>query len=602
VTRTLLRLSDTLTSEEQILAGCVEEAGSDAQLYLETIAKTQHSLFYHQLQQFYEFGKRHVPEGERDGFCRACGRDYMGTALLESFDWVLRMGISRPGDFRDTLVQMVEALLRRFAGKKYLFASDRTADGVVITLQFSRPEAFQRYLEDFDLDHKACFENSVMLIAGSMEAFLERVVEDYDPRAFSVECDGVRGRYFLPVAQTARFAVARLIPMALRYIEVVQRREQRAREAERLESDLIIASDLMRKTWNRLRRAARSQETVLLLGESGTGKSFIARKIHDLSTRGGRAFVEVGLTADFGSDDLIQSNLFGHERGAFTGAMEQRQGLFSLAEGGTIFLDEIGDASLELQAKLLRVVETGAFRRVGGVEDLRIDVRVVLATNRNLERMVEEGTFRRDLYFRINVIPIELPPLRDRRSEIAALADFLLARAQGDAETPRRLLSPELRAALSRYDWPGNIRELDHALRHGAAMAEGPMITFADLPAAFRESLAQPGKTAPRIEAPEMPADANQVIDVAALRHHIRSTPPTAAENTPTVMVPAHIDFAKRTWLAALIDECGGDLALISRYWDRRSEKTLRNLVRAYDLADRLAIARSRAAGKDDPA
>ncbi|MCZ6793631.1 MAG: sigma-54 factor interaction domain-containing protein, partial [Planctomycetota bacterium] len=429
-TETLLRLSDVFTTQEEVFEAFVEEAGPAGERYVAAIANAQHSVFYHQLQGFYEFAMRHVRPEERDGFCRACGRAFMEPAFEKSLHWVLRMGMGHPGAFQATVVEMMAALIHRFGGEKYVLTCENTSDAITATLTYRRPEALRDYLQAYGLEPERCLRNSVDFIAGTMEAFLSRIVEDFDLSQFHTECDGVTGRYSLPISATARFDYTQLLPTLLNYIEVLQEREEWAREDERLESELIIESDVMRATWNRLRRASRSEEIVLLRGESGTGKSFIARKIHEGSTRRELPFVEVGLTADMGSDSLLQSNLFGHERGAFTGAVEQKRGLFSLADGGTIFLDEIGDASPELQGQLLRVVETGRFRRVGGVEDLHVDVRIILATNRDLERMVEESGFRRDLYYRINVIPIELPPLRARRDEVGALAEFLLARAQ----------------------------------------------------------------------------------------------------------------------------------------------------------------------------
>ena len=358
-----------------------------------------------------------------------------------------------------------------------------------------------------------------------------------------------------------------------------------------LGSGLVADSSSMQETWKRIRRASLSNELVLLRGESGTGKSFIARKIHALSKRRERPFVEVCLTSDVGSDNMVQSDLFGHEKGAFTGATEQKLGLFALADGGTIFLDEIGDATSALQAKLLRVIETGTFKRLGGTTDLQVDVRVITATNRDLETMVKAGDFREDLYYRVGVIPIQLPPLRERRADIPSLAEYLLGRCQrGRSGVPKRMAAG-LAALLVDYPWPGNIRELDHSLRYAVAMAEEPAITTADLPDVVQDALERRAGPAP------LTADATEngerpMIDIAQLRSAIRGMRPAA--DTPPHADPAHIEHAKRIWLATLIDECGGDLGLIARFWDRSAEKTLRNQVRAYGLADELAAARAR--------
>jgi DNA-binding NtrC family response regulator len=358
-------------------------------------------------------------------------------------------------------------------------------------------------------------------------------------------------------------------------------------EEDRSESDLIVRSPAMRRTWELMRRASSSDERVLLLGESGTGKTVLARRIHELSRRRAGPFVEVALTSDVGSENMVQSDLFGHERGAFTGAGEQKQGLFSLADGGTIFLDEIGDATPDVQAKLLRVLETSTFRRLGSPKDLRVDVRVIAATNRDLEARVAEGKFREDLYYRLAVIPIRLPPLRDRAGEIVPLADYLLARAAARSGSPRRVLDPEAARLLADHAWPGNIRELDHALKYAAALAEGGPIRAKDLPEGIRRA---PGK-----QKPAPAAGPSRVVDTDALQAALRAggAPPTGKGNARH-HDPRHIDSAKRLWLATLIDEFDGDLAMAARYWDRSSEKTLRSLVKAYGLGDALAVARAR--------
>ncbi len=299
------------------------------------------------------------------------------------------------------------------------------------------------------------------------------------------------------------------------------------------------------------------------------------------------------MTSDVGSDNLLQSDLFGHERGAFTGASAPKQGLFSLADGGTIFLDEIGDASPELQARLLRVLESRRFRRLGGVRDIEVDVRVIAATNRNLKVMMEQGTFRSDLFFRLNVIPVHLPPLRERAEDIPELAQLLLARA---GHSKRYVpLPPALADRLDAYSWPGNIRELDHALKHAQALAEGTELTAADFPPEVEQALRDPLVEYELGPAPAMPrrSATSPLVDLQALRDTLRAhgdVPPSALPPD----LPGHIEQIKRMWLGVLIDELGGDLSRIAYYWDRGSEKTLRNLIRAYGLTEELASARAR--------
>jgi len=246
-----------------------------------------------------------------------------------------------------------------------------------------------------------------------------------------------------------------------------------------------------------LERAAGSEAAVLLLGESGVGKDLAAQHLHAHSRRPDGPFLTVDCAALSGS--LFESEVFGHERGAFTGCIGRKQGLFELAHGGTLFLDEVGEIPLESQAKLLRVLESGEFRRVGGREVLRADVRLVCATNRNLRAMVEDGSFREDLYYRLACITIHLPSLRERRSDIPALAEALLDRI-GQASGKRCYLSGEALERLMLHDFPGNVRELRNTLQRAAALCRGGLVHVDDLglesPAAPAEALPLQGMEA----------------------------------------------------------------------------------------------------------
>jgi transcriptional regulator with PAS, ATPase and Fis domain len=225
------------------------------------------------------------------------------------------------------------------------------------------------------------------------------------------------------------------------------------------------------------KKAAGSRATVVLLGESGTGKEIFARAIHNWSERKDRPFIainSVGL-----SKELLESELFGHEQGAFTGAHRRKTGKIELAQGGTIFFDEIGDVSQELQAKLLRFLQEREFERVGGVTPISVDVRVVAATNRNLERFVKEGRFRADLYYRLNVVAIHLPPLRERREDIATLSEYFLRK---HSTAIRRNITEEAQRKLEAYEWPGNVRELANVIERAVVLGSGPTITLEDLP------------------------------------------------------------------------------------------------------------------------
>ncbi len=230
----------------------------------------------------------------------------------------------------------------------------------------------------------------------------------------------------------------------------------------------------MRPVEEALAKVARTSATVLLLGESGTGKEVAARAIHARSARADKPFVAVNCAAL--TESLLESELFGHEKGAFTGATERRRGRLELADGGTFFLDEVGELKPELQAKLLRVLQERRFERVGGTQTLEVDVRWVAATNRDLGAMRDEGRFREDLYHRLSVFPIQLPPLRERRGDVLPLARVLLARACAELKRPPLRLSPEVERRLTAHRWSGNIRELANVLERAAILAEGPVL------------------------------------------------------------------------------------------------------------------------------
>jgi DNA-binding NtrC family response regulator len=243
---------------------------------------------------------------------------------------------------------------------------------------------------------------------------------------------------------------------------------------------VIGASKPMKEVVALARKVARSETaTVLLRGESGTGKDVLARAIHYESNRAAAPFMNITCTAL--PDTLLESELFGHERGAFTDAKNQKKGLFELADGGTLFLDEIGDMSPSLQAKLLRVLEEKKFRRVGGTEDVKIDVRVIAATNRDLEKAIQEHTFREDLFYRLNIIPIDLPPLRERPEDIPALVGHFLEHYSREFKRPFKSVTPEAMARLKSHAWPGNVRELRNALERACLLAAGEVIDEKDL-------------------------------------------------------------------------------------------------------------------------
>jgi Nif-specific regulatory protein len=242
---------------------------------------------------------------------------------------------------------------------------------------------------------------------------------------------------------------------------------------------LVVESAPMRKVVEMLRKAARSHSTVLLLGESGVGKEILARSIHTWSPRASKPFVAVNCVAL--SDQLLESELFGHEKGAFTGAHQQKKGLLEVAQGGTIFLDEIGDMKPNLQAKLLRVLQDREFDRVGGTQPIKVDVRVIAATNQDLKAAMREGGFRKDLFFRLNVVSVLIPPLRERREDIPALTKFFVSRYAKDLKRPSLTIHPKAIEALGHYDWPGNVRELANVIERAVVLASDDAITVDDL-------------------------------------------------------------------------------------------------------------------------
>ena len=247
-------------------------------------------------------------------------------------------------------------------------------------------------------------------------------------------------------------------------------------ETARGQSRIVARSAAMHALFRRVARFAAADAPVVILGESGTGKEVVARALHGNSSRRSRPFLAVNVAAL--PSELLESELFGHARGAFTGASTSKRGLFEAADGGTLFLDEIAEMPLALQAKLLRVLQDGEVRRVGETRPFAVDTRVVCATHRELGEQVRRGLFREDLYYRLKVLTVRVPPLRERREDILPLAEQFL-RDEGHLETR---LSPEAAEVLTSYGWPGNVRELASAMKHGAALAVGALIGSDDLP------------------------------------------------------------------------------------------------------------------------
>src|SRR5438552_5413436 len=298
-----------------------------------------------------------------------------------------------------------------------------------------------------------------------------------------------RGAYDFVTKPLNLDKVEMLIARALRNSKLEQENQtlrQQVDERYGLEN-MIGDSPALHEVLDTIRQVAPSSANVLIEGESGTGKELAAHAIHNLSRRNKAKFVVVHCAAL--SPQLLESELFGHEKGAFTGAHERRIGRFEQANGGTIFLDEVAEIDPGTQVKLLRVIsEERAFERVGGNQPLRADVRLIAATNKNLEQLVREGKFRDDLFFRLNVVRITMPPLRERKEDIPILVRGFLRHFCEANEKPLIDLTPDAMDALLTYDWPGNVRELRTAIEHGVVMATGPKITLRDLPMAIRQA------------------------------------------------------------------------------------------------------------------
>ena len=265
---------------------------------------------------------------------------------------------------------------------------------------------------------------------------------------------------------------------------------------------LIGEAPAMQDVFRAIGRLSQSQITVLITGESGTGKELVARALHATSPRGAKPFIAINTAAI--PKDLLESEFFGHERGSFTGAQAQRKGRFEQADGGTLFLDEIGDMPADLQTRLLRVLQDGQFYRVGGVSPINVDVRVIAATHQDLDALVRSGRFREDLYHRLNVIRVRIPPLRERRQDIPLLMQHFLAKAAQELKTETKRLRPEVLTRLKEVEWAGNVRQLENACRWLTVMAPGLDIHMQDLPAELLGKVSAPAMIKPTTESTEL--------------------------------------------------------------------------------------------------
>ncbi len=280
--------------------------------------------------------------------------------------------------------------------------------------------------------------------------------------------------------------VKRAVQRGVEKRALVQNLRRLENELGAMWGDIIGKSKAIEKVLSLMKRVAPANTTVLITGESGTGKELIARGLHKASKRSKAQFVSINCAAI--PDSLLESELFGHERGAFTGASTTKQGKFEVASSGTLFLDEIGEMDISLQVKLLRAVQEQEIQRVGGNSDISVDVRIIAATNKNLEEEVKKGNFREDLYFRLNVVNIDVPPLRRRKEDIPLLVAHFAQKFAHKLDKGLKMVEPEVMEALQRYSWPGNVRELENIMERATVLSRGHSIELGDLPSNIRDA------------------------------------------------------------------------------------------------------------------
>lgn len=369
----------------------------------------------------------------------------------ESIRWVLRQAIADLGWEVDTASDGVEAWAKLANGNFDVALIDIRMPGLDGLELLSR-------LREAGRDTSVIIVTAQNTMANAIEA-MKRGAYDYVTKPFDLD--------------EVRILVRRAQEMRRQSAEL-QRLERDQRKRFELGVEIVGRTPVMQEIFKTIGRVAPTDATVLIQGESGTGKELIARAIHAHSRRWSGPFIALNCSAV--PRDLLESELFGHERGAFTGAVEQRPGVFEVASGGTLFLDEVGDMPLELQAKLLRVVQERELTRVGGREVIKVDVRLIAATNQNLERAVREGRFREDLYFRLAVVPIRVPPLRQRRADVPELVRYFLEKINRELGTRVAGISDEALGKLLEHSWPGNVRELENTLVRAAVLAPGPLL------------------------------------------------------------------------------------------------------------------------------
>jgi Nif-specific regulatory protein len=347
-----------------------------------------------------------------------------------------------------------------------------------------------------DVPSDETFREAESLLAPRVRAVLAVPLEIQDKRLGALYLDtssqGARFDSDLLQLVTALGNVAALAIENAHHLERLGDENRRLQQELNIEHNMVGESQRMREVYQFVSRVAARESTILIQGESGTGKELVARAIHSNSGRANRPFVAINCAAIV--DTLLESELFGHEKGAFTGAVAQKKGKLEVAEGGTVFLDEVGELAAPLQAKLLRVLQEREFERVGSTHPIKLNIRLITATNRDLNEASHGGTFRQDLYYRLNVVSIELPPLRERSEDIPLLAAYFTARYSEKVNRRVAGISPKARTCMLRYPWPGNVRELENAIERAVVLGSTELILAEDLPDSILEETASSGE------------------------------------------------------------------------------------------------------------
>jgi len=429
----------------------------------------------------------------------------MGTILIIDDNETIRVGLAH------TIKKMGHVALTADGGKAglALFKSRDDVDFVITDLKMDDVDGVEVLRRVAEL--RADTPTMIITAYGTVETAVEAMkLGAFDFLTKPFEPEVVR----LKVERALELAAAR---RARRRLE--QQNQYLTEEARPAVSfaDLVGGSDKMQRIFKTVQKVAVTDSTVIISGESGTGKELVARAVHESSRRATGPFIKVNCGAL--TETLLESELFGHEKGAFTGAIRAKMGRFELADGGTLFLDEIGEIPPSMQVKLLRALQEQEFERVGGEATVKVDVRVIAATNRNLEQEVAAGRFREDLFYRLHVVPVEVPPLRERRDDIPVLAVHFVDKLAGRINPRVRGLADDALGRLMAYHWPGNVRELENVIEQALVFSEGELITVSALPAFLHGSDAEDRLDVPKeMSLPEILDDLERQLILKAFR------------------------------------------------------------------------------------